>query len=309
MPFRSFAQNAEDVILWRVFKEQPDGFYIDVGASGPDDSITRVFYERGWRGLNLEPLPHFVKELQTVRPLDTTLQMAVSNQSGQATLYTSVDAQLGGLSTLDPEQSTRLEEQGYATTPIKVPMATLAEICEAHVRRPIDFLKIDVEGHEKGVIEGADWTRWRPRILVVEATEPMSPKPCHQSWEPLLLKAGYLLTLFDGLNRFYVREEDRHLLDLLSTPANVFDDYFPSKFTPYIQYLEKLIAERDLEIVCQRDRMEHEAHLLREAIAAQARDIFDLNRELHRYMSPSGLVWWAKHRAKLVLGRQSRAAG
>lgn len=318
MPFHSYAQNAEDVPLWRIFKDQPEGFYVDVGASGPNDSITRVFYEKGWSGVNIDPLPHFIDELNQVRPRDTNLQLAVSNHSGTATLYASVDAALGGLSTLDAGHSADLQKQGYATKPVEVPMTTLAEICATHANRPIDFLKIDVEGHEKGVIEGADWTRWRPRVLVIEATEPMSPKPAHQEWEPLLVNAGYLFALFDGLNRFYVREEDRELLPILSAPPNVFDNYIPNKFSHYIKWLETTVAERSeaLHIAThERNHFKYVMDMLQERDSERERQIDDLARhlratseELQRYMSLKGVMRWAKHRTKVALGHYRRQA-
>lgn len=317
MPFQSYAQNAEDVILWRVFKDQAHGFYIDVGASLPNDSVTRAFYERGWRGINIEPLPHLMEAVRQHRPEDVNLELAVSNSVGSARLYTTVDPAFGGYSTLEPQQSSRLNDQGYATRSLDVPMTTLAEICAAHVRGPIDFLKIDVEGHEKAVIEGADWSRWRPRVLVVEATEPNSPRPSHQAWEPLLLTAGYLFALFDGLNRFYVREEDRELLPVLSVPANVFDDFIPAHRHHYIKWLEDTVALRSEELHLARhevQRLQHEyqayqQHAQRQ-IAGLSERLESYEEQLKLYMGPAGVMWWLRHRVKSLLGmtRQRQAA-
>ena len=56
MPFISFAQNLEDVVLHRALMGVTHGFYVDVGANSPDEqSVTRAFYERGWHGINIEP--------------------------------------------------------------------------------------------------------------------------------------------------------------------------------------------------------------------------------------------------------------
>jgi hypothetical protein len=88
----------------------------------------------------------------------------------------------------------------------------------------VDFLKIDVEGWEARVLESASWTRTRPKVIVVEAVDP-GGIPTHEEWEPRLLAAGYRLALFDGLNRFYCREESSELLALLSVPANVRDNW------------------------------------------------------------------------------------
>ena len=70
----SFAQNFEDVMLYRVFRGQPTGFYIDVGAADPTHrSVTRLFYDLGWRGINIEPRQMFFEELQHARPRDINL--------------------------------------------------------------------------------------------------------------------------------------------------------------------------------------------------------------------------------------------
>lgn len=229
MPFVSFAQNAEDVPLWRLFKHQPDGFYLDVGASGPDQSVTTAFYRRGWSGVNLEPAPSLFRELAAARPRDVNLPLAASDRPGTVTLYTDFGS-LGGLSTVSDAVAAQSKPGGFQAVPVPVPADTLAAVCDEHARRPIDFLKIDVEGHERAVIAGADWRRHRPRVLLVEATEPQSPTPTHYEWEPLLLAADYLFALFDGLNRFYVRAEDRDLLPVLGYPACVFDDYVPAVY-------------------------------------------------------------------------------
>jgi hypothetical protein len=53
----NYAQNYEYVILWRAFRDLQRGFYVDVGAADPETlSVTQAFYERGWSGINMEPL-------------------------------------------------------------------------------------------------------------------------------------------------------------------------------------------------------------------------------------------------------------
>jgi hypothetical protein len=121
-------------------------------------------------------------------------------------------------------------------------VTTLAKICEQYVRAEIDFVSIDVEGYEREVIEGGDWKRWRPCILVIEATKPGTTIPSHDDWEPLLLAADYLFATFDGLNRYYVRAEDQHLLSALRVPVNVFDSYIPYEYLRQIENLTARIA-------------------------------------------------------------------
>ena len=223
----SYAQNAEDVVLARAFKGQDSGFYIDVGAADPTiDSVTRHFYDKGWRGINIDPLPLWHRLLEEARPEDVNLGVGISSEPGEMPLF--VGADHPGGATLSAGQRQAYAASGVALETVTVTLTTLAAVCEKWVGElQVDFLKIDVEGHELAVIKGADWNRWRPRIVVVEATEPNSPTPSSTEWAQVLVEAGYVETLFDGLNRFYVRREDQALAEKLSAPANVFDDYVP----------------------------------------------------------------------------------
>lgn len=215
----SHAQNCEDVMLARVFAEQSVGFYIDVGAWDPDsDSVTRHFYDLGWRGVNVEPTLDAFERLVAARPRDITLNVALGEAPGELTLFQRPET---GLSSLLPPGD---GEDAVCSRAVVV--STLAAVCERHAGdQTIDFLKIDVEGWEEPVIRGADWSRFRPRVVLVEATEPNSQIPAWDGWEPLLLQADYRFVYFDGLNRFYVRGEDANLARFFTTPPNVFDHF------------------------------------------------------------------------------------
>ena len=218
----SYAQNGEDVVLARLFAGRSTGRYVDVGAGDPvKDSVTKHFYDLGWRGINIEPIPSAAAALREARPEDVTLQVALGSHGGNTDLHLVTDRE--GWSTTDPSVASGYRAELHVET-LLVGVRTLADVL-AEYEGPVDFLKIDVEGAEAAVIQGADWVTHRPRVVVVEATEPGSPTPAHHNWEHLLLAAGYRCALFDGLNRFYAEESDAEALRVLATPANVFDDY------------------------------------------------------------------------------------
>lgn len=230
----SYANNAEDVVLSRAFADRPGGFFVDVGAGRPvDGSLTKNLVDNlGWRGVNIEPLPDLHAELVRERPHDVNLRLAVGRNAGNATLHrvlpTPADPLGDGLSTLLPEVSARHAHDGFTVAPIEVPVRPLRDVLAEHAPVGFDLLKVDVEGAETEVLESADLVRWRPRALVIEATVPNSPEPSHQPWEPLVLRAGYDLALFDGLNRFYARHDEPELRAKLAVPANVFDKWIPA---------------------------------------------------------------------------------
>jgi FkbM family methyltransferase len=223
----SYAQNFEDVMLWRALKHVDNGFYIDVGANDPSiDSVTRAFYERGWHGINIEPLPSHHADLLRDRPRDINLQCAAGASNGVIEVW---ECDVRGWATASADVVAQHTANGHEGTFHKVPVTKLADICAQHVSGEIHFLKIDVEGFEKSVIDGADFLRFRPWILVIEATRPNSTEELHDEWENCVLAAEYVLAYTDGLNRFYVAKEHGELLDSLRFPPNVFDEFIRSE--------------------------------------------------------------------------------
>ncbi len=220
----SYAQNFEDVILHRVFRDRKEGFYIDVGAMHPVvESVTKFFYDQGWSGINIEPNEYFYTKLLEERPRDINLNLAVGEREETKEFYVFKDI---GNSTFEESSRDRYVERGYEAKPARTRITTLATICQDYVRREIDFLKIDCEGWEKFVIQGADWNRFRPIVLVIEATEPGTTTPAWSEWEPYLIdSARYDMVYFDGLNRFYLRREYADLRSCFDLPPNFFDDF------------------------------------------------------------------------------------
>lgn len=218
--FISYAQNFEDVMLWRTLKLFGPGNYVDVGANHPTlDSVTRSLYERGWRGINIEPVLHYYETLCDERPLDTNLCMAVGDQEGELVFFESSDT---GLSTLSHEMAELQQAEGIPFLQRTVQTKRLVDICDQHlpVNAPFHFLKIDVEGFERNVLQGMDFQRWRPWIILIEAAFDKTPE-----WEELILQAGYQPALCDGINRYYVAQEKLELLVPLSMPPNFLDEF------------------------------------------------------------------------------------
>jgi FkbM family methyltransferase len=240
----SYAQNFEDVILNRVFRDRDDGFYIDVGAMDPVlESLTKTFYDRGWSGVNIEPNEWFYNKLVSERPRDINLNVALGEREEQRDLYV---FERFGISTFEQSSRKRAVEKGFEPKPVSVKITTLAAVCEAYVTRPIDFLKIDCEGWEKFVIRGADWDRFRPTVLVIEATEPLTATPSWEEWEPRLVEnARYDMVYFDGLNRFYLSRDSAELRTHFELPPNVHDDFQLYATISADQARQALQRERD----------------------------------------------------------------
>ncbi|MDD2809711.1 FkbM family methyltransferase [Rhodoferax sp.] len=223
MIFISYSQNREDVMLWRALKHVTPGFYVDVGANDPsDDSVTRAFYERGWCGINIEPLARHIQSLQLDRPRDVNLCLAVGAEDGEVDIY---DTSVRGWATANATVAQTHQANGVKVLCSRVPMRRLSGIfAEFAATKPVHFLKIDVEGFEAAVLQGMDFALWRPWLVMVEATVPNS-QVLDDHWEPMLTRAAYDCVYFDGLNKFYLAHEHPELKAAFAVPPNVFDDF------------------------------------------------------------------------------------
>lgn len=269
--FVSYAQNFEDVMLWRALKQVERGCYIDVGAQHPRvDSVSRAFYERGWRGVHVEPVPQYAALLREDRPEELVLEVAVAEIAGTRALHLLQDT---GLSTFDADLAARHErERGFLRQEIVVPTLTLNQVFEAAQQPQTHWLKIDVEGAEREVLAGWDSRRWRPWILVIESTIPNTQIEDSDLWEPLVLGAEYQLVYFDGINRWYLRRESSELAHAFRSPPNFFDDFVRSREAEAERVRQELVTQNE-NLQARLAEMRVEILRLGEQYAEQARQL------------------------------------
>ena len=263
----SYAQNQEDVVLHRLLDLVPIGSYVDVGAGHPVfDNVTYDLYLAGWRGVNIEPMEREAHLLRSERPEDETVRLAVGAQPGTLTLFEAPLSNRGATTARqDLVEGYRAEgESGYA--PFEAEVRPLSSVIDEHLDGQLHVLKIDVEGMEAEVLAGAELQRIRPWVLVIEATIPNTRVQSVDAWEGIVLDGGYRMTLFDGLNRFYVREDLDDIADLLSSPANVFDRWVRyetemlhaslAEATVYVQTLTDELRTRDEYVTSLMDELD-----------------------------------------------------
>ncbi|MCW8917618.1 MAG: FkbM family methyltransferase [Gammaproteobacteria bacterium] len=267
MPLISYSQNFEDVMLYRALKGVEQGFYIDVGAHDPEaGSVTKLFYDLGWQGINIEPIAEPFEVLKQARPRDVNLQICAGAEEGEILIH---DIRPTGLATTDPDVLKMYQDPQFAQayldkdvsiTEILSPLRTLTSVCEEYAPAQIHFLKIDVEGAEKEVLLGIDFARYRPWIVVVEATMPFSQEQTHATWEQLLLDGGYEFVYFDGLNRFYVAQEHRELGLAFQVPPNYFDNFVKAELVNQRKLTESVqeeLAQTQCRLLAENDLVAH----------------------------------------------------
>ena len=278
-PFESAAQNFEDVMLYRALGDVEAGFYIDVGAQDPDiDSVSKAFFDRGWRGIHIEPVPEYAERLRAARPGDTIIEAAASNVVGTTALTV---FPMTGLSTADPMVAKNHIARGVdrQAEPLIVSTVTLADVAAELEARNVHWLKIDVEGHERSVLEGWDPSLLRPWVIVVEATRPNDRTASYADWEPILLTAGYQCFYNDGLNRFYLEPSREDLAQAFLSPPNPFDNIRLSRHSSLCQDLVGEYHAQTLDQQAQILDQQEEVAALAAQVQAHEADIAALRYE------------------------------
>lgn len=200
----SFAQDGEDVILFNMLENVIGPVrYIDVGANDPVNiSVTKLFSNMGGFGINIEPQANYIEKLNDDRPLDINIQAGIGNEEGSLVLY----GRGTGASFHADAEMIKLGEQ------YTVPITTLKKVWDTYLDADstVHFLKIDVEGWEKQVLEGMDFSLYRPWIVCMESTEPGNEAPSWEEWEDILLTQDYQFVGMSGINRYYVASERKN---------------------------------------------------------------------------------------------------
>ncbi len=304
----SYAQNFEDVILWRAFSNVDVGFYVDVGANSPThESVTKHFYDAGWSGINIEPIADWFDELAKHRPRDTNLAVCASDSTGEIEI---LDVHETGLSTKNLDLRKFYEER-FDVEVVNATTTTLTDILSTHAPDDIHFMKIDVEGMEYETLSGCDFSRFRPRVVLVESIDPQTHELNHQRWEPLLVQADYSFLYFDGINRFYGANE--HLSSLkqhFEKPPNLFDRFVRSHHADVERRLvesghtvSSLRAELEAtnlrleDVLAQRHSLEQELDSAEDAILSLQTHTTELEQTVSwRVTSP---LRWLRRRVKI----------
>lgn len=198
----TYAQYNEDVILAALLHDTENGFYVDVGASYPEtDSVTKFFYDQGWKGINIEPIKHVHTMLKKSRPRDINIQCGIGQKAGSAKFREYEDK--SGHSTFQTNQKQQ-HAKDIKYKDYDVEIRTLDNVLDDYNVQNIHFLKVDVEGFEYEVIAGNNWKKYRPEVVCIEANH------ISQDWANLLKAAKYELFIMDGLNKYYLRRESFH---------------------------------------------------------------------------------------------------
>jgi FkbM family methyltransferase len=209
----SFSQEAEDLVLFEIaqFKNSFKGFYVDIGAHHPFRfSNTAIYYQRGWRGINIDATPGSMIEFRKFRHEDINLECAISLECQERFFYVYNEPALNGI---DNDRTSQFEGSNYKLVEkIRVKTLTLKSILGMNYEQlpKPNFLSVDVEGHELEVLKSNDWDRysfeWILCELKVEKISDLGHNPVYQ----YLADLGFHLKAFTGRTGIFCMSKFRN---------------------------------------------------------------------------------------------------
>jgi len=211
----SFSQYKEDLVVDALFTHKRKGCYVDVGAKDPDNpSKTRLFYNRGWRGINVEPESNLHAKLCAKRPGDINLNVGVGPEPGVMTFYRMSTDTLSSFKQEAAIEAGKLHGASQVSE-VPVPVMRLTDILGEHLNgMKVDFLSVDAAGYDLDVLKSNDWSRYQPSVIMAKINVD------GDDVVRFLQKKGYILIFNNGTNgiflnsEFYDSLDDRVLEDL-----------------------------------------------------------------------------------------------
>lgn len=167
----SYAQEGEDNILYRLFEDKANGFFIAIGAHHPTkNSNTYKFYKMGWRGINIDAMPGSMRSFNQTRSGDINLEVPVSDKEESLPFFIFNEPALNTFSR-ELANSRDNERQYRIKDVVTVQTQTLAKILDQHLLpgQTISFLSVDAEGYDQKILLSNNWTKYRPEVILLES--------------------------------------------------------------------------------------------------------------------------------------------
>lgn len=194
-----YSQFREDRLLEQIFRGKKAGHCVEVGAhDGMTGSNTYLFERKGWKCVLVEAVPELCEQIRQFRT-GTVFNCAASSITGEAAFYIADAVESWSALHLTESQKDRITSGKIVVREIKVLKRKLDDILNEAGVSEVDFISIDVEGHELDVLKGFSTERFRPRIFIIEDN---GENTCSNVPEYLEEK-GYKKFFRTGVNDWY----------------------------------------------------------------------------------------------------------
>lgn len=200
------SQCGEDLIIESIIPTQRKGFYVDVGANHPIKfSNTRLFYKKGWNGINIEPNHARMWLFKLLRRRDINLNVGIGQTVSEMNFHVFKESTL---STFDAAAASSYVNMGHPIQHVvHIPIRPLRDILAEHTQgKEIDILSVDTEGFDMEVLESNDWNIYRPRFVILETLEYNrhgEGKKLNRTFDPYMESVGYTVRAETYINTIY----------------------------------------------------------------------------------------------------------
>lgn len=170
---RSFAQCGEDLVVDFIlgYVGVTNVSYLDIGAFDPIEiNNTYLFYEKGFKGVLVEPNPVMCEKLRRVRPRDTTLTAGIGiADEREADFYQMSDPSWNTFSKAEAEHVVETTKgKIFIEKQLKMPLLDINGVMAKHFNGAPTFVSIDAEGLHFDLVKAIDYTKFRPLVICVE---------------------------------------------------------------------------------------------------------------------------------------------
>jgi len=161
----SYSFGGVDLLINYLFKEKKKGFYVDVGAQHPiSNNNTYLLFKKGWNGINIDLDYENISLFNLVRKNDLNICTALSSKNTELDLYF-----YHNKSPINTVEKNVAESQRAKVKEIKkIKTTTLNSLLDTNNVGHINYLNIDVEGHELSVLKGFDMIAHKPDVISIE---------------------------------------------------------------------------------------------------------------------------------------------
>ena len=163
------SQFGEDKKIIKLFDKTKKGTYLDLGCFHPiRQNNTYLMYKLGWSGINIDLNPLTIELFNVARPKDINICAAVSNKKGARNLF--FDHHLSSLNTIS-KNHTLFIQKAFGKKDLKkkkIMTSTLNSLLKKNNIRKIDFMNIDIEGHELEVLKTLNFKYFDIKVICIE---------------------------------------------------------------------------------------------------------------------------------------------
>jgi FkbM family methyltransferase len=206
----TYSHWGEDRVVMFLLNDKRDGFYVDVGCYHPVlYSNTKLLFDAGWKGVNIDPNPFMIDEFKKARPNDVNLHLAVSDVAGVEIDFFLFDRWASSnTASSDFARTVTTSQNVPVRQTLRVKCETLQKIFTEHcIGRTIDFLNVDVEALDLKVLVSNDWERFRPKVVAVEDFEFDYQEPARSAIATFLFSKRYRMVSRNIYSNIFVAEE------------------------------------------------------------------------------------------------------